>query len=88
MELIWIVRYRYVAFLECDLGQSEFTPGGMVALNVVSQPLFGTFFEPFLVNRQLIQNRTAVYTSERALPGSLHRLNDAFLFAITLPLCH
>ena len=35
------IRYQRVAFLECDLGQSEFTPGGMVALNVVSSPLFG-----------------------------------------------
>ncbi|KAF8148814.1 hypothetical protein B0H34DRAFT_668226 [Crassisporium funariophilum] len=33
--------YRRVAFLECDLGQSEFTPGGMVSLNVVSSPVFG-----------------------------------------------
>ena len=34
--------YERVAFLECDLGQSEFTPGGMVALNVISRPVFGT----------------------------------------------
>lgn len=33
--------YRRVAFLECDLGQTEFTPPGMVALNVVEQPVFG-----------------------------------------------
>ncbi|KAF8486515.1 hypothetical protein JB92DRAFT_3024529 [Gautieria morchelliformis] len=37
-------RYRRVAFLECDLGQSEFTPGGMVALNIVSKPVFGPPF--------------------------------------------
>ncbi|KAJ3544189.1 hypothetical protein NM688_g5769 [Phlebia brevispora] len=37
-------RYRKVAFLECDLGQSEFTPGGMVALNIVSTPAFGPPF--------------------------------------------
>ncbi|KAF5371487.1 hypothetical protein D9615_009646 [Tricholomella constricta] len=36
-------RYQKVAYLECDLGQSEFTPGGMVALNVISSPLFGKF---------------------------------------------
>src|SRR5882762_828569 len=34
-------RYQKVAFLECDLGQSEFTPSGMVALNIVEQPQFG-----------------------------------------------
>ena len=37
-------RYRRVAFLECDLGQSEFTPGGMVALSVIERPVFGPPF--------------------------------------------
>lgn len=37
-------RYRRVAFLECDLGQSEFTPGGMVALSLVERPVFGPPF--------------------------------------------
>ncbi|TEB24439.1 hypothetical protein FA13DRAFT_1669430 [Coprinellus micaceus] len=36
--------YERVAFLECDLGQSEFTPGGMVALNLISRPIFGPPF--------------------------------------------
>eukprot|EP01083_Nonionella_stella_P070932 190118_1 len=31
-----------VAYLETDIGQSEFTPTGFVSLNVVSTPLFGT----------------------------------------------
>ncbi|RDB20262.1 Polynucleotide 5'-hydroxyl-kinase GRC3 [Hypsizygus marmoreus] len=39
-----LTQYRRVAYLECDLGQSEFTPGGMVALNVVDTPLFGPPF--------------------------------------------
>ncbi|KAF8075728.1 hypothetical protein FPV67DRAFT_1617199 [Lyophyllum atratum] len=39
-----LTRYQKVAYLECDLGQSEFTPGGMVALNVVSSTLFGPPF--------------------------------------------
>ncbi|KAI9466644.1 hypothetical protein BJY52DRAFT_1233362 [Lactarius psammicola] len=39
-----ISRYRRVAFLECDIGQSEFTPGGMVALNIVERPIFGPPF--------------------------------------------
>ncbi|KAK7693914.1 hypothetical protein QCA50_003488 [Cerrena zonata] len=38
------LRYRYVAFLESDLGQSEFTPGGTVALNIMSNPVFGPPF--------------------------------------------
>ncbi|KAL4250974.1 Polynucleotide 5'-hydroxyl-kinase GRC3 [Abortiporus biennis] len=36
--------YKRVAFLECDLGQSEFTPGGMVSLNILSKPVFGPPF--------------------------------------------
>ncbi|KAG8883466.1 Polynucleotide 5'-hydroxyl-kinase grc3 [Tulasnella sp. 331] len=36
--------YRQVAFLDCDLGQSEFSPGGMVSLHVVSHPVFGPPF--------------------------------------------
>lgn len=34
--------YQTVAFLECDLGQSEFTPAGMVSLHLISRPAFGT----------------------------------------------
>ncbi|KAI0739314.1 hypothetical protein BC629DRAFT_1600003 [Irpex lacteus] len=39
-----LTKYRRVAFLECDLGQSEFTPGGMVALNILDKPVFGPSF--------------------------------------------
>ncbi|KAM5540611.1 hypothetical protein V8D89_005642 [Ganoderma adspersum] len=39
-----LARFQRVAYLECDLGQSEFTPGGMVSLNVVEQPIFGPPF--------------------------------------------
>ncbi|KAF7294501.1 Fungal-trans domain-containing protein [Mycena kentingensis (nom. inval.)] len=39
-----VSQYRRVAYLECDLGQSEFTPGGMVALTVVESPVFGPPF--------------------------------------------
>ncbi|TFK66585.1 hypothetical protein BDN72DRAFT_771728 [Pluteus cervinus] len=39
-----LTRYRRVAFIECDIGQSEFTPAGMVALNVIEQPVFGPPF--------------------------------------------
>ncbi|KAF9442907.1 hypothetical protein P691DRAFT_738484 [Macrolepiota fuliginosa MF-IS2] len=33
--------YARVAYIDCDLGQSEFTPGGMVTLNVISHSTFG-----------------------------------------------
>ncbi|KAL0948905.1 hypothetical protein HGRIS_009014 [Hohenbuehelia grisea] len=39
-----LTRYRKVAYLECDLGQSEFTPGGMVALHVLDRFTFGPAF--------------------------------------------
>ncbi|KAJ7644095.1 hypothetical protein FB45DRAFT_896891 [Roridomyces roridus] len=46
-----LLRYRRVAFLECDLGQSEFTPAGMVALNIIDTPVFGPpFSHPTLPN--------------------------------------
>ncbi|KAF7370581.1 Polynucleotide 5'-hydroxyl-kinase GRC3 [Mycena sanguinolenta] len=39
-----LCRYSKVAFLECDPGQSEFTPGGLVALNIIERHVFGTLF--------------------------------------------
>ncbi|KAK9702928.1 Polynucleotide 5'-hydroxyl-kinase grc3 [Basidiobolus ranarum] len=36
--------YREIAYLECDIGQSEFTPNGLVSLNLVSNPVFGPPF--------------------------------------------
>ena len=34
---------KEVAFLECDVGQTEFTPPACIALNIVRQPLLGRF---------------------------------------------
>ncbi|KAG0301225.1 Polynucleotide 5'-hydroxyl-kinase grc3 [Dissophora globulifera] len=42
-------RYQRVAFIECDVGQSEFTPVGMVALHIVDSPALGP---PFTHPRQ------------------------------------
>ncbi|KAF9127477.1 Polynucleotide 5'-hydroxyl-kinase grc3 [Mortierella sp. 14UC] len=42
-------RYRKVAFIECDIGQSEFTPVGMVALHIIETPALGA---PFTHPRQ------------------------------------
>ncbi|EAU80730.2 GRC3 [Coprinopsis cinerea okayama7 len=36
--------YEKVAFLDCDLGQTEFTPPGMVSLSVVGNEVFGPPF--------------------------------------------
>jgi len=35
-------RYEKVAWLECDLGQGEFSPGGVVGLWVIDAPILGT----------------------------------------------
>ncbi|KAF9970099.1 Polynucleotide 5'-hydroxyl-kinase grc3, partial [Actinomortierella ambigua] len=40
-------RYRRVAFLECDIGQSEFSPVGMVALHILERPALGPPFTHF-----------------------------------------
>ncbi|THH10562.1 hypothetical protein EW146_g8330 [Bondarzewia mesenterica] len=64
------MRYRKVAFLECDLGQSEFTPGAMVALIVVDRPIFGPpFTHPTLPH----QAHYIGSTSPRSSPS--HYLN-------------
>lgn len=36
-------RHRTVAFLECDPGQTEFTPPGLVALHIIGHPIFGGY---------------------------------------------
>jgi len=33
--------YAQVAVIDCDPGQSEFSPSGMVSLTVISKPHFG-----------------------------------------------
>ena len=35
---------EFVAYLECDLGQSEFTPPGFISLSLVSSPVTGPAF--------------------------------------------
>jgi polynucleotide 5'-hydroxyl-kinase GRC3/NOL9 len=39
-----IHRYSTVAYLDCDLGQPEFTPSGFISLHLVRQPIIGTSF--------------------------------------------
>lgn len=36
-------KYKRVALLDCDIGQTEFTPPGIVSLNLVEIPLLGRF---------------------------------------------
>ena len=58
-----------VAFLECDIGQSEFTAPGMVSLNLVESPIFGTFHSFFLYGAD--SSRPAVHTPAAATHSSV-----------------
>jgi polynucleotide 5'-hydroxyl-kinase GRC3/NOL9 len=46
--------HENVAFLECDPGQSEFTPPGTVSLNIVSKPCIGI--------QILVNDRSTIYS--------------------------
>lgn len=39
----YLGKYELVAFLDCDIGQPELTPAGMVSLHRLSEPLIGFF---------------------------------------------
>ena len=36
-----LIRFGAVCFLECDVGQTEFTPPALLSLNKVTSPLLG-----------------------------------------------
>lgn len=42
-------RYTKIAWLECDLGQGEFSPGGAVGLWVLDQPILGTCHDSYSI---------------------------------------
>ncbi|KIJ60990.1 hypothetical protein HYDPIDRAFT_97607 [Hydnomerulius pinastri MD-312] len=72
-------RYRRVAFLECDLGQSEFTPGGMVALNVVENYVFGPpFTHPSLPYRAHYIGSTSPRSSPSYYLSSIQALVETY----------
>ncbi|KAK6992172.1 fungal-specific transcription factor domain-containing protein [Favolaschia claudopus] len=74
-----LCRYRRVAFLECDLGQSEFTPGGMVALNVIERPVFGPpFTHPTLPNFAHYLGATSPRSSPSHYLASIQSLLETY----------
>ncbi|KAI0269364.1 hypothetical protein BC834DRAFT_866034 [Gloeopeniophorella convolvens] len=80
-----VSRYRRVAFLECDLGQSEFTPGGMVALSIVERPILGPpFTHPALPH----QAHYIGAHNPRAMPAHYLRAIEALLETYRLDLQH
>ncbi|KAG8834250.1 Polynucleotide 5'-hydroxyl-kinase grc3, partial [Serendipita sp. 405] len=57
-------KYRRVAYIDCDIGQTEFTPPGMVSLHVLTEPVFGP---PFTHLRQPFRAHFVGSTSVRSL---------------------
>lgn len=43
--LFLLFRQNELYFLECDVGQSEFTPPGLISLNRVSSPVLGLYMQ-------------------------------------------
>jgi hypothetical protein len=41
-------RFEKVAFLECDLGQNEFSIHGFISLNIVQGPIIGNLYKLFI----------------------------------------
>jgi polynucleotide 5'-hydroxyl-kinase GRC3/NOL9 len=41
-------RYEKVAWLECDLGQGEFSPGAVVGIWMINSPILGTSLFPIV----------------------------------------
>lgn len=37
-----LLRYTRVAYLECDPGQTEFTPPGLLSLHLIDKPIIGS----------------------------------------------
>ncbi|KAF8969892.1 hypothetical protein BDZ97DRAFT_1793241 [Flammula alnicola] len=78
--------YRRVAYLECDLGQSEFTPGGMVSLNIISSPIFGPpFTHPTLPNYAHFIGSTTPRSSPSHYLDAIHALIQKYRLDIQNP---
>ncbi|KAI8097909.1 uncharacterized protein B0P05DRAFT_522566 [Gilbertella persicaria] len=52
-------KYKRVAYLEADVGQSEFTPSGLMSLHYISQPILG----PPYTHQQLEPERSFFFGS-------------------------
>ena len=44
-----LLRCPKVAYIESDVGQSEFTPCGLVSLNILDSPIFGSCLNKLLI---------------------------------------
>lgn len=74
-----LAKFQRVAYLECDVGQSEFTPGGLVALNVVDNPVFGPpFTHPSLPYRAHYVGATSPRCSPAHYLAAVQALLETF----------
>ncbi|KAK4511252.1 Inorganic pyrophosphatase [Mucor velutinosus] len=73
-----LAKYNRVAYLETDVGQSEFTPSGLLSLHYISNPILG----PPYTHQQLEPERSFYFgsTSPRSNPdyylACIHELVD------------
>ncbi|KAJ6518830.1 hypothetical protein C8R45DRAFT_6650 [Mycena sanguinolenta] len=81
-----LCRYSKVAFLECDPGQSEFTPGGLVALNIIERPVFGPpFTHPTLSNFAHYIGVTTPRSSPSHYLASIQSLVETYQLEVQSP---
>ncbi|KAI5826819.1 hypothetical protein K523DRAFT_248177 [Schizophyllum commune Tattone D] len=79
-------KYRRVALLECDIGQSEFTPAGLVALNVISHPVFGPpFTHPTLPYRAHYIGETTPKSSPAHYLAAIEALVETYHLDLQTP---
>ncbi|CCA67460.1 hypothetical protein PIIN_01290 [Serendipita indica DSM 11827] len=74
-------RFKQVAYLDCDVGQTEFTPEGMVSLHLLTQPVFGP---PFSHPRDPLRAHFVGSTSPRSSPDHFLECIIALLDAYRL----
>lgn len=71
-------QHQQIAYLDCDLGQSEFNPPGAVSLSVVDSPIFGPSYTHY---RSSLISRFIGHASSEPDPGHyLSRLVDLFAY--------
>ncbi|KAH7930345.1 hypothetical protein BV22DRAFT_1079330 [Leucogyrophana mollusca] len=81
-----LARYKRVAFIECDLGQSEFTPGGMVTLHIIDHPVFGPpFTHPSQPYRAHYIGSTAPRSNPSHYLAAVQALVETYRLEIQLP---
>ncbi|PVG04867.1 hypothetical protein CPB86DRAFT_803579 [Serendipita vermifera] len=71
-----LLRYQKVAYLECDPGQTEFTPPGLVSLHIIDKPIFGP---PFTHPRHALKAHFTGSTSVKSLSSHYLKCVKALL---------